>query len=137
MGIWHLFGVGELSDRARAEIPLDAMGMQLLRRHRETAEGDPRSDPDWESRFRIGTAGRTIVVFLRTTWWREPRENSLGFLADTMRFVPTSAKGPGLLTSHVPGGGVGEAPRGTSRQETLAEGELAMTAAIDARKPTA
>lgn len=53
---------------------------------------------DTHSQFRFGTAGRLFVVILRTTWWREPRENTLGFLAPTTRFLPATAQGPGLLT---------------------------------------
>lgn len=98
MGIWRLFGVGELSGRSRPELPLDAAGMELLRRHREVAEERGPIPPDFELRLRFGGSGQIFVVFVCTMWWREPRENSPSFFADTIRFVPTTSKGPGLLT---------------------------------------
>lgn len=92
-GVWNIFG-----DPAAmpARLPLDADGMELLGRHRHAAERDPR--PEWWSQFRVGRAGRTFVVLVQTTWWPEPREGGLGFLGPTARFVPTTARGPGLLT---------------------------------------
>lgn len=91
-GIWNLFG-----DRSLANgLPLDDNGMELLRRHRQSAERDPR--PEWHSQFRFGISGRIFVVFVRTTWWREPRESGLGFLGATARFISPTTRGPGLLT---------------------------------------
>ena len=81
---------------SRESFPLYAEGMDLVRRHRESAERGTRQE--WESQFRVYIDGQLVVVILRTTWWPKPRETGTGFLAPTMRLVPSAASGPGLLT---------------------------------------
>lgn len=83
MGIWRLFGVGELSDRSRPELPLDAAGMELLRRHRERSlrsaaqfprtssrgfalEAPDRSSSSSSARCGGGNRERTAPAFSRT-----------------------------------------------------------------------
>jgi hypothetical protein len=94
-GIWNLF-VDPEAVESRDHLPLYAEGMELLQRHRQSAERDPRAE--WHSQFRVGIEGRRVVVILRTTWWPEPREKGTGFLGPTARFVVSTATGPGLLT---------------------------------------
>lgn len=94
-GAWNLFVDPEALE-SREGFPLYAEGMELVRRHRESALRGERLE--WQSQIRAYLDGQLVVVILRTAWWPDPRENQAGVPSTAVRLVPSTASGPGLLT---------------------------------------
>jgi hypothetical protein len=99
-----------------------AVGMELLRRHRESAERDPR--PELLSQFRVGKSGRTFVVLVNNHLVARAARERPGLSRAHQAVLVTDHAGARAPHLHVPRGGMGGPRRGAARREAVAEREL-------------